>query len=609
MVSSGRVMAQAQAFQSPPALRALAAVTKADFAYQPIVGISSLRVHGFEALARLPDSCGFINVCSALDAAFDAGDLRVAEQRLIAAAISKFAGFADAARTRLFCNLDNRVFDDAAVNPAGLASIIARVGLHASNICIELSERTPPGSLEAFSRLVDMFVRQNVRIAIDDFGQGFSGLDTLMRVEPHYVKVDRAFIDGIAASPKKQAIVSKLTGLAHSLGFLIVAEGVETEDDFRTVRDLGCDLAQGYLIARPTTDIGALRMVYDHVASRSQQQFGIDDRLARLITAIEPLEASMPLSRAVACFERMPQLRLIPVIDCEGYVQGAIYEEDVRRFLVSDFGRSLLVNKGIVTAVSILARRCPICEVTSPIDAIVNSYVVADSTDGLVLTHEGHYAGMLTNNGVLRLAAEREVAAARDQNPLTCLPGNISIGQHVTEVLAGDSEHTLAFFDFDHFKAFNDHYGFMAGDRALLIFTDLLMKMQRVHGAYAGHIGGDDFFLSMSCDIATGETLVRELTERFARDAESLYSADDRVRGGFHAVDRFGEMRFFPLLRVSAALLPLPASRSHLTQDAVITALSAGKAAAKRSSDGLVRIELPPTAVHEQVAQLQRAVG
>lgn len=577
---------------------------RADMAYQPIVSLSTLRAHGFEALARLPGDSPFGNAHALLDAAERGGVLRLAERSLLSRAITKFAKFPGAAEARLFCNIDNRVFDDDQVAPDVIVDLARRSGLQPANICIELSERQPPKSVEALARLVDVFLRHNVRIAIDDFGQGFSGLDTLLRVNPHYVKIDRVFIDGLARNPRQQAIVSKVAGLAHSLGLMVVAEGIETETDFRAARDLGCDLGQGYLIARPNVALEVLSSSYGQIFAGDSAEAEIPRQIAELLTAVEPMQLTDAIAAAVKRFKAGAKNDFLPVVDQHRYVHGAIFQEDFRQYLFGEYGAALMNNKGVDQTIARFVRRCPMSEASVSSESIVDNYVVAGTNQGLVLTLDGLYLGVLDNHAMLRLAAEREIASARDQNPLTTLPGNNSINRHLKEVVTTSADRTLVFFDFDQFKAFNDSYGFAVGDRALLMFSDLLSKFGHAKAAFVGHIGGDDFFLSVPAATEESETLVRALADKFRTDVESLYLPADRAAGGLWGKDRFGETRFFPLLRVSATLLPLPASRAHLTTDEIVTALASGKEAAKKSADGLAVVQLPASEVERRLARL-----
>ena len=92
---------------------------------------------------------------------------------------------------------------------------------------------------------------QGVQIAIDDFGTGFSSLGQLRRFPVDMIKVDRSFIQGVEEDPKDAAITANLVTLAHALGVVAIAEGIESDGQLASLRGLGCDLAQGFLFARP----------------------------------------------------------------------------------------------------------------------------------------------------------------------------------------------------------------------------------------------------------------------------------------------------------------------------------------------------------------------
>lgn len=572
----------------------LAVLAEVDYAFQPIVGMTSLRAHGYEALARLPEGCGYRDILHLLDDLADHDELVLGERSLLQSAMTKFSRFEGASAARLFCNVDNRVFDSTTLSPERLVRFGASLGLSPANICIELNERQSPQSLDALERTVAMFLRHNIRFAIDDFGQGIAGLSTLMRVDPHYLKLDRAFIDGLASDPRKQAIVSKVAGLSHSLGLLAIAEGVEREADFLCARALGCDLAQGYLIARPTQALSDLRSQY---GSRALTPTGAStgrSAVESMLTHVRPLRMGDAIEHAVDRFRSGSDSDFIPVVDEHDYVHGAVFEHTVRSLIFGDYGPVNLANRGLQDRLDRYVERCPVSEATAPTDSIVDSYVVTQSNAGVIVTHEGRYCGVLSNNALLRLATDREVATARDQNPLTFLPGNSSIQRHFGDVLAARLDRTVTYFDFDHFKAFNDTYGFATGDRALLIFAELLTQVAQDRHGFAGHIGGDDFVLSLAGDTVQTEPVVRWLIEKFSADVESLYDVEDRANGGMWANDRFGQRRFIPLLGASAAMLALVGDHPDLTVATVVASLARGKVRAKSSGEALEVIALSP---------------
>lgn len=555
--------------------------------FQPIVNARSLRVHGLEALTRLPAKSPFASIFELLDCAYERNQIHVVERILLTKAISRFSRWGMAHRVRLFCNVDNRVFDHDDSSPINIINHLKDSGLMPSNLCIELSERVPPDSDEKLARLVEVYQKFNVRIAIDDFGRGYSGLETLTLVNPHYIKIDQFFTRNIHTDQRKAAIVQNVVRMAHSLGVLVVAEGVECPEELRAVRDAGCDFVQGFLIARPTPELEKLSPSYPSVDT-GRALGEIPSRIGGMILTPEPLRSGAPIAEAVARFKQGYDLPFIPVTDKDDLILGAVREADIRHLIFGDYSSALLRNKGIDQRVDAFATRMPVGEISFSQEELVDAYIVAASDSGLIMARDERYVGVLTNVALLQLASERAVAIARDQNPLTALPGNQSIQHHVAASLDAGESRTLVFFDFDNFKPFNDKYGFEAGDRALLMFAEQLARFQHTHRAFIGHIGGDDFFASLTLSAEEGTAAVGDLLGRFRSDVQSLYNHRDVAAGGMWSQDRFGKKRFFPLLRASAVVMWVDFANCQCDLAGILRRLSGGKAAAKRAEAGIV---------------------
>ncbi|GAB3305400.1 putative bifunctional diguanylate cyclase/phosphodiesterase [Luteimonas notoginsengisoli] len=132
-----------------------------------------------------------------------------------------------------------------------VAQALADTGLPASRLHVELTETAVIGDEIRASTLLGRLRATGVKVWLDDFGTGFSGLSHLRRVPIDGVKIDRSFVADVLRDPDDLALTTAIIAMAHSLGITVVAEGVEKEGQFDILRERGCDLAQGYWMGYP----------------------------------------------------------------------------------------------------------------------------------------------------------------------------------------------------------------------------------------------------------------------------------------------------------------------------------------------------------------------
>ncbi len=198
---------------------------------------------GYEALLRsdepaLPTPGHVLAAAERLDALDELG-------RLVRQRAADAMGSADASCT-LFVNLHPRdLADESLLDPnAPLCSI-------ANRVVFEITERAALDNIERAREAVRQLRRLGFRIAVDDLGAGYAGLSSFALLEPDIVKLDMSLVRDIDSSTVKRKIVASMATLCRDMGMLIVAEGVETIAERNVLLDLGCDLLQGYLFARP----------------------------------------------------------------------------------------------------------------------------------------------------------------------------------------------------------------------------------------------------------------------------------------------------------------------------------------------------------------------
>jgi EAL domain-containing protein (putative c-di-GMP-specific phosphodiesterase class I) len=135
--------------------------------------------------------------------------------------------------------------------PRLVEKLLAELEVPAAKFGVEVTERQLVRRLDAVAAdLLDLH-DLGVALAVDDFGTGYASLDYLRRFTFDEVKIDRSFISGVGRDATDTAVTASIITLGRSLGLTVVAEGVETQDQFDALLDLGCDVSQGYLLQRP----------------------------------------------------------------------------------------------------------------------------------------------------------------------------------------------------------------------------------------------------------------------------------------------------------------------------------------------------------------------
>ena len=212
--------------------------------YQPIVHAQTRERFGYEALLRSADAA-LPHPGAVLDAA-ERLERVPALGRAVRAHVAKEIAAAPAERGMFFVNLHlHDLFDKQ------ITSAFAPLSKLASRVCLEITERTSlQGALDLRYRVAELR-ELGFRIAIDDLGGGHARMGTFSPVDTDFVKLDMSLVRDLGKYPVKQHLIRAIASLCRDQGAMVIAEGVETDVEARLLVELGCDLLQGYLIARP----------------------------------------------------------------------------------------------------------------------------------------------------------------------------------------------------------------------------------------------------------------------------------------------------------------------------------------------------------------------
>ncbi|MEW5990759.1 MAG: bifunctional diguanylate cyclase/phosphodiesterase [Chloroflexota bacterium] len=231
--------------------------------YQPIVHLPTGRILGYEGLIRVGPDAGFAHTGALFDAAEVAG--RVLDLDRAALDVVLRGAFAVPLTTLVSINVSPRSFEAPEFNATVFLAILRHHGIDPGRVLLELTERDAIRDIDRLRTAIMALQDAGIRVAADDVGAGNAGLRLLSQFRFDAVKIDLSLVHGGARQDQTLSVLTSLVQLARRWGALTIAEGVETPDQLRMIRQLDIDAGQGYLLGRPggiltseTVDLEAL---------------------------------------------------------------------------------------------------------------------------------------------------------------------------------------------------------------------------------------------------------------------------------------------------------------------------------------------------------------
>jgi EAL domain-containing protein (putative c-di-GMP-specific phosphodiesterase class I)/GGDEF domain-containing protein/CBS domain-containing protein len=522
--------------------------------FQPIISLRDGSILGYEALSRGPAGSPLENPDALFSVAADCGKLW--ELDLLCRSKALETAYRSQYSYKLFLNVNPSIIHDEKFKQGFTKEYLKEFRIDPSNILFEISEKDAVADLAGFKKTIDHYKNQDYQIAIDDAGAGYSGLNMITDVHPHYIKLDMNLIRNIDSDVFKKALVKSLYDFCCLTEISLIAEGVETEAELHTLIDIGVHYAQGYFIQYPKSDIVSID---DRVLETIQKCNSKKNHSYRNVSNLYIGNLSSdgvvvpPEITAEAIYNlflKDNNLMGVTVINKDKVVLGTISRSDIEQTMSGQYGFSLHAKRSIS---NIMNTTPLITDVTTPID-IVSKLAMSRPQrmlyDSIVVTKDMVYAGIVTIKDLLEKTMEIEVYNSRQLNPLSGLPGNLMIEKNFERFIVSREPLTILYIDLDNFKAYNDVYGFGKGDKVIQFVADTLVDVMPSH-SFIGHIGGDDFVVMLNTNNI--DILCNQFIKLFDKGIRSFYSEKDLYRGYILAKNRKGEEEQFPIMCVSVA--------------------------------------------------------
>ncbi|WP_226406200.1 GGDEF domain-containing protein [Dechloromonas denitrificans] len=557
--------------------------------FQPIIDFRMRSILGYEALIRGPEGSELHRPDMLFAAARRAGRSLELEHACREASLRAFAGLNLAGR--LFINVTPGCLLDHKMMNGQTRELLSELGIAPNRIVIELTENQQITDMPGIQEALLHYRGRGFQIAIDDLGEGFANLRMWSELRPEYVKIDKHFVHGIADDRIKYHFVRAMQDLAEICNASLIAEGIERPEDFTCIRDMGIACGQGFFIARP--DCAPVRQMPGKVlAAIGHQRVSLSPMAGgvgkmptakTLLKPIEPVLLHASNATVIERFEADPDLDVLPVVHGTNPV-GMINRHSMIDRFARPFRKELFGRKScdlfMDHAPLVVDQHATIQELALMIALAPKHYLF----DGFIVTGEGNYLGVGSSHDLMVTITEMQISAARYANPLTQLPGNVPINEHIDRMLAAGSSFVAAYIDIDNFKPYNDTFGYRRGDDVIQALGRLVCETADQAQDFVGHIGGDDFFVIFQS--SDWEMRCWSLVRSFAEAVDAMLGTEERAHGGYMAENRRGEIGFQPLPTLSIGAVRVGAGECESHREVAAAASAAKKQAKKKSKAG-----------------------
>lgn len=529
--------------------------------FQPIISLTDGSILGYEALSRGP-------VGSELerpDALFKAAE----EHNLVweVEYLCRIKAFESASKQKiskmLFINVDPKIIYNEKFKSGFTSDFIKEYDINPRNIIFEITEKSSVDDYKVFRRIIDNYTNQGYKIALDDTGAGYSGLRMIAETNPQYIKIDMELIRDIDKKPINQALVKALKEFAYATNMNIIAEGIETKNELKTIIDLGIKYGQGYLLQKPIEILSEIKTsvidmienyqkVHHMLSYYSANNVQIGD-LARVEKPISPETYGKTVNNI---FSKTPHIQGIPITDSEGNVAGLVMRNAFYAKLATQYGNAVYMNRPINLVMDSNPLKVKYNTPLSQVSNIAMNRKDENLYDYIIITTEDKkYYGVITVKEILDYITKLELDNAKHSNPLTGLPGNVIIEERLNKVIKEEINCYVMYYDLDNFKPYNDIYGFENGDKILKLQAKIIQESiaeQKTGYHFLGHIGGDDFISIVACEDI--EKLLDDIIKKFDRKVKTFYNKKHLLSGYIESLNRNGKKEKFPIISISIAV-------------------------------------------------------
>lgn len=509
-----------------------------DVHFQPIVDIHEGCVIAYEALARPGVDTGFVHAGQLFETAERCGMLWQLEETTRRLALERAVNLPE--DTRLFINTTPLVFADERFAAAVRSEVESIPGLDPGRIVLEITELSQDDDLSKLLAQASMLRDSGFEVAVDDVGQGTSGLSRIMLLRPQWLKLDREFVSGIARDSLKQNLVRFFVHYAGLSGVNVIAEGIETAEELAMVMGLGARFGQGYFLGRPAPAEVALG---ESTLNDVKRQWStVEVRLARdpgRTTLRRIMDPAVVVQASALVLDVAEELLREPdepgVVVCDKRRVIGWCERETVLGVAQSSGASWRI--GAIASVAI----CPLSPDATVRDGmeLLCAREEADMGKPLIIAERGEVFGVVRVHELLRALLVESGSRCGSVSAVSGMPGRVQADQRIAEMIEqGASGVGAAVVDIRRLTDVNEVFGYQIGDALLRELGAVLLRSGNSGdpARFTAHLGDDRFLIIGSENRFTH--YLQSIMDRFDSRAQAILARGGAAADGAGVVLR-----------------------------------------------------------------------
>lgn len=519
--------------------------------FQPIACLSDKQVFGYEAFIRGPSDSPLHSPLTLFDTAERYGYQSALELNCHEAIINQYVQLQ--LPGKLFVKVDPVLRLERDNKKDKLYKYLKKNGISPDKIIIELSEHHVTDGDHCMQDAAAYYHDLGFNIAIDHLTTQYSDLRFLSQLEPEYLKIDKHYVQALHEDEVKLNFLQSIQSLAVAINAIVIPVGVESIDEFKAILRIGITHAQGFYFSRPITHpVVELDEKKFTIGSHSDKNLSLRSRKISGITQfVSPIASFKTVDEVLDLLQHNPRLEIVPVTEEKKAIGLVVRDKFFSKLFASRYGIELNGKKTIKSFINYIPLNF---DKEMTIEYVSKQLTTSMRGDqAFIITDNEEYYGIATLLDLLEDITQQQIDNARHANPLTFLPGSVYINDVIDSLLMERKTFCVGYFDLDHFKPYNDVYGYSAGDDIIKAVAETLAECITSEVGYVGHIGGDDFIVILLNEAWLG--VCENILQVFASKVPGFYSAADVEKGGIECEDRSGRLQFFPLLSLSVGLV------------------------------------------------------